>query len=131
MQIKKPHPYDLDLEKIINFDKINIKYRCYHCDTDLSYYMSDEQYCHHCGNKINWGVLLNVNKEMFTQYISMNNLNEKIAFFNAINQMNLGYKYSSPCLCNAFSEKALNAWKNIYKKAYDKCLELGEGERND
>ena len=131
MQAKKPHPYDLNLEEIINFDKINIKYRCYHCDADISHYMNDERFCHHCGNQINWGVLLNVNKEMFAQYISLNNINEKIAFFNAINQMNLNYKYSSPCLCNPFSEKSLNAWNTLYEKAYKKCLDLKEGEHND
>ena len=129
--MRKPYPYELELKDISNFEKVQIKYKCPHCDTDLSVYKNNEKFCHNCGEEINWGVTLNVNKEMFQQFIALKTFEEKVAFFNAINQMNNSYKYSSPCFCKSFNSKSLKSWDGIYNSALKKCIEISKGDGSD
>lgn len=126
----KPYPYDLDLKNIKNVNKVQLKYRCPSCKTDLSEYKEKEKFCHNCGQKINWGVTLNINKNMLLQYLQFVSFEEKVAFFNVINQMNNSCNITSPCFCNAFNNKTQKSWDKSFERALKKCKEIQEEKKN-
>ena len=129
--LNKPLPYDLDLKNIESLERIKIQYKCPKCGEELNHYGVNEKFCHNCGTELNWGVATNINYYMFKQYLDFKKNIERIAFFNALNNLNHSYKGNTPCFCKAFTKRGSKSWDSIYKKAMETCIKMMEENKNE
>lgn len=60
----KPIPYDL----FGGEENRCIKYRCRRCGADFSYYRTEENHCHKCGEEIDWNVPLVCSERFRAEY---------------------------------------------------------------
>lgn len=64
--IDSANPYDMEIKKALekqipkkpiiktNLMTKHVSAHCSICDTDITYYLSEENYCHNCGQAIKW-----------------------------------------------------------------------------
>lgn len=63
-QKTKPIPYDL----VSGETGRTIKYCCRRCGADFSYYKTEENHCHKCGEEIDWDVPMECSERFRAEY---------------------------------------------------------------
>ena len=94
MALKKIKPI---ANRISQWNLMNeVLYKCPKCDASFQIYGSNQNYCHMCGQAIDWGVIIKVNNRWKDEYHGCNDYQKQQELMREIDELNSKHNFNSP-----------------------------------
>lgn len=71
-------------------------YRCPKCDASFQIYGHKQNFCHLCGQELDWGVIINVNNQWKDEYHNCNDYQKQQELMKEIDELNSNYNFNAP-----------------------------------